>query len=425
MKRGIWLVIGPALLLAPSLSARAEQAQGPPSKAEAAKAAEQRGGRLAAFIQAVGSAEHPRQAISAYARGCAVDRSKPEIHEAYMRRMLQFGLPRIAYYPARVLVTMQRDNGVAWGVLGYMHGRRGELDEALSATVRAAENDGGNPSILHNAGQLVAWYDNELNLPKISDRTKRSLEKVRRELSERQPFARAYKGMTAAYKEQAALAEGFARKIDALEAETLALERLALDVDRKIRDFNDEIAYREDVIDSLRRDLYYASWAYYPSAHGGYVVYPAYEGPYRRETRRRIRDQQHEIEKLQLDIRTLRREGHGVLGDLRAKRGRLDKLRDQTNQALARVRRRFRWDPPAVDGVVTDETEHFGPPPARDEPENAETAAEKRLDMAGLYLRHDLRERAVEILRQVAKTHGSTKAAARARLLLRELKRTE
>ncbi len=430
MKRRMTLLIAPALVLAGALLAFADQPGGPPGKSDSQPAAEPaRGpetmpssGRLEGFIQAIRDADYPSQAISAYARGCAVDRTQPEIHEAYMRRMLQFGLPRIAQYGARALVAMQDDNGMAWGVLGYMAGRKGDLADALSSMIRAAEGAPDNVGILHNSGQLFAWYENDPEVPVLSDRTKRAMSRLREQLAEREPFAKAYREIVSAYKDQNNQSKALAEKIDVAQAEAVALEQLALEVDRKIRDLNDEIAYRDDVIDSLQRDLYRPSWGGYRDSSGRYWYYPLPDAPYASETRRRIREEERTIDRLQLEVRVLRREGLGVLRDLSDKRAQVDGLREQMKAALERVQRRFRWDPPAVDGVVTDEVEHFplGPPPpaASQEPE---TLAQKRLEMAQLYLRHNLRDRAVEILQQLVKDYGDTKAAADARLLLQKL----
>ena len=179
MRRTRLLAIALWAPLAAGPPALGQQVQPASTTADATRAAADRARRLAEFVQAVRDADHPRQAITAYARGCAVDASRPEIHEAQMRRMLRFGLPKIALFPARSLVAIQPDNGLAWGVLGYVHGQRGELAEAFAASIRAAEHARDNPSILHNAGQLVAWYDHELELPKLPDRAKRSLSRIR------------------------------------------------------------------------------------------------------------------------------------------------------------------------------------------------------------------------------------------------------
>jgi len=382
--------------------------------------------RLQEFIRAVERATHPSAAITAYARGCAIDRTQPEIHNVYMRRMLEFGLPNIAYYPAKTLTALEADNGMAWGVLGYVHGKRGELADALSAATRAADLCRGDPSILHSAGQLVAWYDLDPELPRIPDRTKRTIEKVRADSMKLPAFAKAYRAIEQAYQQRRALVRDFEKRIGAVEAEMLALEQLALDIDREIRDLNDEVNYRLDLIRDLQRDLYYANWYYYLDANGRYIYYydPSVERPYPRDARARIRQEERAVDRLRLDVRKLRRRGQAVLKDIAGKRETLEELAARKKGALASVRERFRWDPPAVNGVVTAEVDSFPPvpPEALAQRESPEAKARNQLILAELYVRHDLPDKAVETLRELLSSYGSTEAAAEAKKLLAELK---
>ncbi len=86
--------------------------------------ADKRARKLAKLIGVVTNAKEPSSAAAAYARANAIDSCNVKLHETYMFRMLKFGLPKIAVYPARVLVTLKRDHAPAWSVIGYMHGRR-------------------------------------------------------------------------------------------------------------------------------------------------------------------------------------------------------------------------------------------------------------------------------------------------------------
>ena len=266
---------------------------------------------------------------------------------------------------------------------------------------------------------MVAWYDRELDLPEIPDRTKRLLERLRDRLQQNERFARSYRAVESAYQEQGDLTKDFEGRITVADAQVVTRKQLALEIDRGIRDLNDEIDQREYAIDSLRRDLYY------PKLHSFgqrryYYLYRQIRG----EARARIRHEERAIDELKLKIRLLRREGEGALADLKVKQSELDRLRRQMRQAMERVERRFRWDPPAVDGVVTDEIDHFPPLPADQQaaPDDPETAAEKRLDLARLYLRNDLHQRAAEILRQIVATYGATQAAREAKILLAGLR---
>lgn len=53
--------------------------------------------------------------VAAYANGIALDRNDPKLCEAYVARMVDFGLPEMAYHQAQMLTTLQSNNGLAWG----------------------------------------------------------------------------------------------------------------------------------------------------------------------------------------------------------------------------------------------------------------------------------------------------------------------
>ncbi|MHC4718781.1 MAG: hypothetical protein ACYS5V_17595, partial [Planctomycetota bacterium] len=87
--------------------------------------------------------------------------------------------------------------------------------------------------------------------------------------------------------------------------------------------------------------------------------------------------------------------------------------------------RDFRWDPPAVDGVVTNELDGLPPVPARAKPElpvDPESEADQRLELAKLYLRHDMSTKAVNILEEINRRFASTRAGRQAKVLLAVLK---
>ena len=88
---------------------------------------------LAAAIQAIEQAPDPSATVAAYVNGAAVDRNDPKLSEAYVIRMVDLGLPELAFHQAQTLTTLQSDNGLAWGVVAYVEARRGNMPEAISA----------------------------------------------------------------------------------------------------------------------------------------------------------------------------------------------------------------------------------------------------------------------------------------------------
>jgi len=404
-------------LYASAVAGEADGSKPAPGRdAKKAKASEE----LAELIRVIRTGQRPNVAMAAYARGNAIGPMSVELHDAYMKRMLKFGLPQVAYYPARNLVVIDKANGTAWGVIGYMEGRRGKFSAALKATIRAAELLKDDPSVLNNAGQLVAWYENTPQPPRIPDAVKRSLDRIHHRLIIREPFSKAFRRVKAAYEESARRRRQLDRKITAAEADARAVYDRAESISGEIRDVNDEIEYHYDLIDSLREELYYAVvYPRYVDALGQRVYVRPVDIGRREDIHRRIRDQKRQIDALKRQADRLRREGADVMVKYRSRLGELKRLRQQADQVAARLDRFIRWDPPAVDGVVVDEAEHFRPaqssPPAATD---GETEARQRLSLAKLYLANDMNERAAEILEDLLARHGGTKAAEQAKILL-------
>jgi hypothetical protein len=382
---------------------------------------------LQALIKVLEDTDNPSTAIAAYARAAAVDPKSVRLHRTYMRRMLRFGLPRIAYHPASALVTLSPENGTAWGVLSYMHGRKGELAKALAAGIRAAVLTENNESINHNTGQLLAWYENEIDRPKLSDGVRRTLDKHRQAFFEREDFAQAYRTMSKAYQERARLAKALDAKLDTAQERTEEVRRAALELDAELRGLNEEIEYRSEQIELLYRELHRSgTYAAQPviTGHGVEYIYVPRQTPAERAAiRERIHEHERVISALRRQRRQARRQGEGVLEELQRRQKALDRLRKQVKAALERVEQTFRWDPPAVDGVVTVERDHMPPPDTSlSLPEDPRRAAEQRLRLARLYLRNEMSEKAEGILVDLIDRYGRTEQAQEARKLLADLR---
>ena len=137
--------------------------------------------------------------------------------------------------------------------------------------------------------------------------------------------------------------------------------------------------------------------------------------------RGRIRDMQRTLDELQTRARQAFREGRAAVEKMRRKSADLNKLRRQLEQVMASVEPSFRWDPPAVDGVITPVAGRMPPPKTTTAPRTPESTAAKRLEMAKLYLANALTDKAVEIVRGIVLDYGATPAGARAKVLLKEL----
>jgi hypothetical protein len=148
---------------------------------------------LAPYVQAILQAPAPSGVVEAYGRGLAVEPGSVRLEAAYVRRMVDFGLPEMAYGQAQHLVDCQPDNGLALAVVACVNGRRGETSEALTEIATAVKLLPGDPFVERTAGQLLAWFDTEADQSKIPDSVKQTVEQVRKELAARSTFADAYR----------------------------------------------------------------------------------------------------------------------------------------------------------------------------------------------------------------------------------------
>jgi hypothetical protein len=150
-------------------------------------------------IQAIQQASDPSAAVAAYANGIAADRSNPQIYAAYVAKMVDLGLPELAFHQAESLTTMQSDNGLGWGVVAYVDARRGQMPEAISAIVLAGQFAPDNPFVQRTAGELSAWYDLKADKSTLPDATKDAMSKIRLQLKSSTAFTEAYNTASKAY----------------------------------------------------------------------------------------------------------------------------------------------------------------------------------------------------------------------------------
>ena len=134
---------------------------------------------LAAAIQAIEQAPDPSATVAAYVNGAAVDRNDPKLSEAYVIRMVDLGLPELAFHQAQMLTTLQSNNGLAWGVVAYVEARRGNMAEAISAINLAGQFAPNNPLVERTAGEIIAWYDIKADKATLSENAQRGLATIR------------------------------------------------------------------------------------------------------------------------------------------------------------------------------------------------------------------------------------------------------
>jgi hypothetical protein len=156
----------------------------------------------ATAIQAIQQAPDPSAVVAAFANGTAVDRNSPKLYDAYVARMVDLGLPEMAYHQAQTLTTLQSDNGLAWGVVAFVDARRGQMPEAMAAINVAGQAAPDNKFVAHTAGELAAWYDFKADKTTVPDNTRNGFIKVRAILAQQATFKDAYANAEKAYQAQ-------------------------------------------------------------------------------------------------------------------------------------------------------------------------------------------------------------------------------
>ncbi len=144
--------------------------------------------------QKMWAAATPSDAVAVYAAS-APTVSGDEltvVEQAYVRRMVEFGLPAMAESQAAEVTRHKADDGVAWGVLAFMNARRNNSDEALAQIAKAAEYAPDELFVQRTAGELLAWLDTRADAAKVSPEAKQAADEVRQRMRDRSGFAEGY-----------------------------------------------------------------------------------------------------------------------------------------------------------------------------------------------------------------------------------------
>lgn len=186
---------------------------------------------LAAAIQAIEQASDPSATVAAYANGAAIDRNDPKLSEAYVIRMVDLGLPELAFHQAQTLTTLQSNNGLAWGIVAYVEARRANMAEAISAINLAGQFAPTSPLVERTAGEIMAWYDIKADKTTLSENAQRGLATIRQLLDKYPDFADAYETAKKAYQAQAKAPEQPAESQAVSPPESFSDESYASDAD--------------------------------------------------------------------------------------------------------------------------------------------------------------------------------------------------
>ncbi len=168
---------------------------------------EQTGGDVQRHVDVILHAPDPSTAVAAYAAAKSVLPDSSKIDQAYLRRMVDFGLPQMADAQARMLVQHDPKDGLAWGVIAFSLATRGQTADALKDIATAARYLPDDPFIQRTAGQLLAWYDTVADKSTLPDVIKNSVQGVRSEMAAQRAYVDAYQAARATYEQGANPAE--------------------------------------------------------------------------------------------------------------------------------------------------------------------------------------------------------------------------
>ena len=159
---------------------------------------------VAAGVAVIKTAPDPSTAIAAYASAEVSAPGNLDIERAYVRRMVDFGLPEMAETQAKDLVQREPLDGLAWAVTGYMSAKRGETAQAIEDLAQAAKELPGDAFVQRTAGQVLAWYDLQADEGKPGTPEHAAAEMLRGQLIGKTVYTAAY---NAAVKADEATAE--------------------------------------------------------------------------------------------------------------------------------------------------------------------------------------------------------------------------
>ena len=154
---------------------------------------------VAASTAPAGSAEwsiehaaDPSAATDDYVKGISSGGDIAALEAAYVKRMVDFGVPDMATTQAADLAQRKPDNGVAHAVVAYGNAKRGEMNAALADIAKAVERAPDDPFVQRTAGQLIAWYDARADRSKVPDDLQQSIDAMRRRIGQSPTFVYAY-----------------------------------------------------------------------------------------------------------------------------------------------------------------------------------------------------------------------------------------
>ena len=373
------------------------------------------------LIKAIRKADDVRKAAGFYSQGRAIDTDSVKLYQAYMRKALHLGYPRIAFYPAVELKRLEAKDGTAWSVIGYYFALRGKYSQAFPTVMKAAELLSDDASVLHNAGHLVAWYEEMPITPVVPIDAKTTMNSNRDSWRARNVFSRTHSATAGILKKRTErigkLQETIGQKedsVDALTTQARQLQAAHKNNSRNIANCDKNMRIVQDRMDKLR----------YNRSIAGYER--------TKKQRQYDREMNHEKQyKRSLEVANAAISGklNTVLDKLGKDKGILEEAQEKLREEETTMPE-LTWKPPSVDGIVTPDAEPDGQPTivlaeTVNKPVSRKTSAEKDLLIAKMLVSNEALDKAKIALETILKDYPGTEEAAEAKKLLDHIRRSE
>ncbi len=463
MRQAAFLAIVLAILAG---SARAQQDQQQEERARRREQLQQQ--RIRVLVEHIRKAEGIVQARNAMRKSRFVEPDNPSVLDAYVRKALQLGRPEHAVDAATELARIHPKHSLAWAVLAYDAAKDRRMAPALRYTVLALEADADNAGVLHNAGQILAWYDNQPVAPKLANALLARLLAVRDQIDQKPAFTRSYQRFMALYQRQTEMGKRLAEQVQRDREQMQILQARLLAARQQQARIEEQLSQLEQREDALRLELKLTrhhptaiSKLYNPHTLGrtlytrtnGSIAY--LQGVLRlgtethtgqtiiigdgdglddlfvnslqaeRYRKRALRDA---IDRVDDRGDRLRRSGSAWSQDVSQVSEQIRQLESEIRQAeqlinnpAQAVQRRLAWKPPAVEGKITPANQKGIDPPQAEKiqlPTDPELEAGKLLRLARLYRTNGYPDQAAARLRTLLEKFPKTQAAGEARQLL-------
>ncbi len=403
-----------AILFCFCAAASAEETGTPAAAPAAGEATDPGPSTMVEWIVAIRSAKDVATAATSYAKARMLDKNDVELYDTYMKKMLTFGHPKIAAYPAMELRRLQAKNGTAWGVLGYNDAKRGKYLQALMSTIQGMTLLPADPGIQNNAGILLAWYETRPLKPRLSVTLQALLKEHSQQWLDKPKYADAHSTSKSDFAVKVQRMEKMKAELVPAEKAAKAAARISNLAADKYRQYARAIGSIESNTRELER-----KYAKLSRDHAAAYYCTPYHLPMS-QTRSKISANKSRLYSLRSSGSSLRSYAVKKTELYKETKNTLDKAKAAL-KAEERIRLSLTWMPPAVDGVITPEGEK--PPKftirTGSTTKSSASAADVQLKMAKLLILNKRMQKAKMILESIIKKYPDSKAAKEAAKLLK------